>query len=201
MGDGGRKSGRDMILEGRHLLLLFLTVVVLCGVFFTLGYVTGAAHRDGTVVAAASPAAQPPAESATAPNKEKSAAEPPQPSDWNFYRSGEPKRASDERLATRRSTPTASKPAARGTTTKSSALKPPQFAKGAIVLQVAALTRETDALGLATTLQQKEFPAFVLSPTSDKYFRVQVGPYADAQSADYAKRALEREGFKAIVRR
>jgi cell division septation protein DedD len=70
-----------------------------------------------------------------------------------------------------------------------------------VVLQVAALTRENDALALAEALQQKQYSAFVLTPAGDNLYRVQVGPYADAKSADAAKRSLEREGFKAIVRR
>ena len=48
------------------------------------------------------------------------------------------------------------------------------------MLQVAALVREADALALAQALQQKKFPAFVLTPGDDHFYRVQVGPYADA---------------------
>jgi cell division septation protein DedD len=53
---------------------------------------------------------------------------------------------------------------------------------------------------LATRLQKKKFPAFVLSPRGDKYFRVQVGPYADQKAADAARKGLEGAGFKAIVK-
>jgi cell division septation protein DedD len=80
-------------------------------------------------------------------------------------------------------------------------LKPPLFAQGAIVLQVAALTKESDALALAQALQEKRFPAFVLTPSGDKYYRVQVGPYGDVQSAERARQALAKEGFKTMVRR
>lgn len=73
--------------------------------------------------------------------------------------------------------------------------------RGSIVLQVSALTRESDALAMADILQQKRFPSFVVTPTSDALYRVQVGPYADMQSAEAAKRALDREGIKAIIKR
>jgi cell division septation protein DedD len=73
--------------------------------------------------------------------------------------------------------------------------------KGAIVLQLAALTREGDALALADALQQKKFPSFVVTPAGDAFFRVQVGPYSDVKSAEAAKAALDREGFKAIIKR
>jgi cell division septation protein DedD len=67
-------------------------------------------------------------------------------------------------------------------------------------LQVAALRRESDAMSLATHLQKKKFPAFVVFSQGDKYYRVQVGPYADQKSADAARKGLEGAGFKAIVK-
>jgi cell division septation protein DedD len=72
--------------------------------------------------------------------------------------------------------------------------------KGLYLLQVAALTKQSDALALAKTLQKKGFPATVLSPQTDKFYRVQVGPYSDSKSADNAKKGLEDTGFKAIVK-
>jgi cell division septation protein DedD len=69
------------------------------------------------------------------------------------------------------------------------------------MLQVAAVQRESDALALAQALQQKKFPAFVITPSTDKYYRVQVGPYADPESATIARHGLEANGFKSIVKR
>jgi cell division septation protein DedD len=66
---------------------------------------------------------------------------------------------------------------------------------------VAALLRESDALALAQALQEKKFPAIVTTPSTDKYYRVQIGPYPDAKSATAARHALEKQGFKPIVRR
>ncbi len=80
-------------------------------------------------------------------------------------------------------------------------LNPAFIPRGAILLQVAALTSERDALALAETLQQKKFPAFVLIPSADRYYRVQVGPYRNAASAHLVRHRLEKEGFKAIVKR
>lgn len=79
--------------------------------------------------------------------------------------------------------------------------EPPLIPRGAIVLQIAALTKDQDALAMAGALQEKSFPAFVLTPSADNFYRVQVGPYADAKSADQAKRSLESAGFKVIVKR
>jgi cell division septation protein DedD len=87
--------------------------------------------------------------------------------------------------------------AARGGKSMNSPLIP----HGSTVLQVAALARQADALSLAQALQQKKFPAFVLAPDSDHYYRVQVGPYNDSQAANAARQRLENQGFKSIVKR
>jgi cell division septation protein DedD len=71
---------------------------------------------------------------------------------------------------------------------------------GAIMLQVAALPNESNALALASVLAQKGFPAFVLKPSADNFYRVQMGPYADRQSARLVKLTLEREGFQVIIK-
>jgi DedD protein len=73
--------------------------------------------------------------------------------------------------------------------------------RGSILLQVSAMTKESDALAMAQQLQQKKFPTIVIPPGADKFYHVQVGPYADAKSADAARAALEKAGFKTIVKR
>jgi cell division septation protein DedD len=69
------------------------------------------------------------------------------------------------------------------------------------MLQVAAVLHQDDALALAQALQQKKFPAFVITPGADKYYRVQVGPYPDNLSASNARQELEAKGFKSIIKR
>ena len=67
-----------------------------------------------------------------------------------------------------------------------------------MILQVAALEKQDDALALATSLQKKHFSAYVQTPRKDKFYRVQVGPFKDQKSADAAKKGLESAGFKAF---
>src|SRR5271154_3814947 len=52
MAGSGKRGGGDRVLESRHLVSLFLGVVLLCGVFFTLGYVMGHNQYGGPVHAA-----------------------------------------------------------------------------------------------------------------------------------------------------
>ncbi len=73
--------------------------------------------------------------------------------------------------------------------------------RGATVLQVAAVVRQSDALRLAQALVKKKFPAFVVTPDTDRFYRVQVGPYRDAQTVKAARQKLEQEGYNSIVKR
>src|ERR1700690_3018 len=54
MAGSGKRGGGERVLESRHLVGLFLGVVLLCGVFFTLGYVMGKTQYGGAVHAAES---------------------------------------------------------------------------------------------------------------------------------------------------
>ncbi len=85
---GGGKRG-DRVLESRHLIVLFLGIVLLCGVFFTLGYVIGHNQYDGAVHAAEAPEASAPIvhkASKPAASDSTSATTPgPANSEWDFY--------------------------------------------------------------------------------------------------------------------
>jgi len=220
-----KKNGGDFVLESRHLVGLFLLLVVIFGVVFTLGYLLGRSQNDaGLRAAVAKPGdAKPPAapESANSANKPENVEPPPSQknSDWDFYHSAEPKTTEDHlqpapkavapakpsatlKAAPKSATSSQSVPARSGVSPQSSApMNGPLIPKGNIMLQVAALLRQEDALALAQALQQKKFPAFVITPSTDKYYRVQVGPYADAQTATIARQDLEAKGFKSIVKR
>jgi cell division septation protein DedD len=96
---GGKKGG-DMVLGGRHLVGIFVLLVVLFGVIFTLGYLLGRSQYDTQIQAAASPlpnrtdsnAVKPSAASAHS-SAEAPPAEPP--SDWDFYHSAEPEKPAE----------------------------------------------------------------------------------------------------------
>src|SRR5271167_4775864 len=52
MASGVRKSAGERVLEGKHVIGLFLLMLLFSGVFFTLGYVMGRNQYDGQVRAA-----------------------------------------------------------------------------------------------------------------------------------------------------
>src|SRR5215469_13758681 len=214
------KRGGERVLESRHLIALFLGVVTLCCVFFTLGYVMGKTQYVNSPVEAASLETLP--KSSVASSAKASANQPPASPEWDFYTE---KKTTDVPLKPSRSKPSASpaaaasesdaapepvspKPLSSKPATERAASTPtparfraPRMSRNAIVLQVAAVRHEGDALALADALQQKGFPAFVITPSSDAFYRVQVGPFHTQAVGDKAKQSLEREGFKAIYRR
>ena len=213
MASGGRRGGAgERVLESRHVIGLFMLMLLFSGVFFTLGYVMGRNQYDGQVRAASNPRTLLP--TPVAPKSDPAAKRPiekrrdsdpatdttSQPnSDWSFYNSGKP--SADDNLkpawAAGAPSPRTVSTSARGKNGKAAA---PVVPSGSYTLQVAALRRESDALSLAAHLQKKKFPAFVSAPQGDKYYRVQVGPYADQKSADATRKSLEGAGFKAIVK-
>ena len=213
-----KKSGGDFVLESRHLVGLFLLLVVIFGVVFTLGYLLGRSQYDTKVRAAAGvpmgfdvPAGPTSAKSKTRPESE-DAQVPKKNSDWDFYHSADPQAAADHLQPPVKSVNASAQPAAasKPASVSSKPAKPaksssgtdgPLIPKGSIMLQVAAVLHQDDALALAQALQQKKFPAFVIPPGSDKLFRVQVGPYPDNQSATNARQQLEAKGFKSIIKR
>jgi cell division septation protein DedD len=202
------------VLESRHVIGLFMLMLLFSGVFFTLGYVMGRNQYDGQVRAASNPRTlQPtPVPAKSDPNAKRSnearhesdpaAGSSSQPnSDWSFYNAGKSSPPEDN-LNPAWAAP-ASSPRAVPASTKGRSGRPasgPAIPSGSYTLQVAALRRQSDALSLASHLQKKKFPAFVMSPQGDKYYRVQVGPYADQKSADAARKGLEGAGFRAIVK-
>jgi DedD protein len=216
MAGGGKRGGGDRVLESRHLVGLFLGVVLLCGVFFTLGYVMGRTQYGGAVhaespvrgPARATVASEASAEAGTSPSASTT--------EWDFY----DKKKGDQRAdgsspardqAIENPAP-AMEPKAAPRATPAPALVPVKAPappppvekpnlKNSIILQVAALSHQSDAMAMAQLLQQKHFSAFVVKPTpGDNLYRVQVGPYSNDDIADAAKAALDHDGFKAIIK-
>jgi PilZ domain/SPOR domain len=69
------------------------------------------------------------------------------------------------------------------------------------VLQAGAMRHEIYADELRTSLEQKNFPAFVYRRSARRFYRVAVGPYRDAGTAERIKDKLEGLGFPTIVKR
>jgi hypothetical protein len=66
------------------------------------------------------------------------------------------------------------------------------------VLQVGVMAHEGNAVALAESLTQRSFPTFVLQYRANRFYRVFIGPYSDADSAMRVREELKRQGVKAI---
>src|ERR1700726_636184 len=193
MAAAGRKRGAgERVLESRHVVGLFLLMLVFSAIFFTLGYVMGRSQYDGQVRAASTqhdlpdavvkksdsgPKHSAPAPATAAPTPEESNPN----SDWEFYSSDKQKESGDHlkplsppTVSPSRKTAPQNNGNAQPVAAVFEAPKPPQ--SGGYTLQVMAVRRESDALDLAKRLQKNKFPAFVLTPQGNKYYRVQGGP-------------------------
>jgi cell division septation protein DedD len=216
MASGGRRGAGERVLESKHVIGLFMLMLVFSAVFFTLGYVMGRNQYDGQVRASTVPHS---ASDSVVPKKieNKTDPTPKHPSgaptvtetpsldsEWGTGAADKPN--TEEHLKpvlppAASSNPKSSAPASGNArpVLNGDAPRSAQMSAG-YTLQVSAVRRESEAMDLARRLQRKKFPAFVLSPQGNKYYRVQVGPFADLKSAQAAKKGLENAGFRAIVK-
>ncbi|HUL32785.1 MAG TPA: SPOR domain-containing protein [Candidatus Eisenbacteria bacterium] len=226
MASGGRRGAGERVLESKHVIGLFLLMLVFSGVFFSLGYVMGRNQYDGQVGAASNGIAGriDPGLSARPEAVPKKSAAPPTESEfndpatststngtpWKFEESSKPMNSEPHLMPVPKANvaPPASHTVAAKSAVPASSLPrtagnrsgsaAPLIPNGAYLLQVAALAKQDDALALAGSLQKRHFSAFVQTPLKDKFYRVQVGPFRDQKSAEGAKKGLESAGFKAF---
>jgi DedD protein len=220
MPSGGRRSAGDRVLEGKHVIGLFLLMLLFSGVFFSLGYVMGRNQYNAQVRAETTnsqtvdPAYVPKSDSSNRKSAmpDSDTGTDPASSDkiWNYAHTSSPSKNEPRLDAAPR--PAIVAPSAKTVNPQASVPSPaatmknnknptgaPLIPSGALILQVAALTKQDDALDIASSLQKRHFAAYVSPPQKDKFYRVQVGPCKDQKSADAAKKGLENAGFRAFV--
>ena len=193
----------EITLGTGKLLVLFFGLVGVCALFFALGYSLGRRSEPTMVAASAAIPSQP----ATGANKASSGSAPAAP--MTFYKSVEQKDANAELTPTADSktdTAAAAAPAnANPTPTQPPAGTPDStttLPTGGYFVQVAAVSKQEDADSLVDALKKKEYPAFVAAQsTSDKLFRVQIGPFQDIKDAEAMRTRLIGDGYSPIVKK
>ncbi len=198
----------EITLGTGKLLGLFFGLVVICAVFFSLGYTLG---RKSEPAAVATPAAIPAVAKASSP-------QPAQPAPtMTFYKSVEQKDANAQlspAASDASSMPATTPPnttaqsstsANSSTTAPSSTISPPDpmaLPPAPYFVQVAAVSKQEDADALVEALKKKEYPAFVAAnSTTDKLFRVQLGPFAEIKDAEGMRSRLINDGYNPIVKK
>jgi len=73
---------------------------------------------------------------------------------------------------------------------------------GNYFVQVAAVSKQEDAEALVDALKKKQYPAFVAANAStDKLFRVQLGPFGDIKDAEGMRTRLINDGYNPILKK
>jgi len=197
----------ELVLGNRQLLSAFFIVVILFGVFFTMGYVVGrnsapasAASLPSTTVASSQrpEAASPAAPQSAAPPPAQEGAKEPVPVETKPVVTAEkpPKKEAPQEDAARQAPP----PPKKAESSAHGGVVGVNPGPGNMYLQVAAAAQPQAGV-VVDTLQQKGFPAILTPGPNATLFRVMVGPFADAAALGKAKADLESAGFHPLVRK
>ena len=195
--------------SARELVLMFLGVVALCGVFFSLGFLVGFKEKnalpDWTILKT------PGATSSSTEDRKldlKGEVSEEQRVLLSFNGS-EQEREASSRLEKSNTT----KPTSGGNPPQASfpraALKNkpkrPRPTPSGYAVQVVALRAQKDAESVRRALKVKNYRVFIVQPqyseANDNLFRVQVGPFLTRVEAEKTRDRLAQEGFNPFIRR
>lgn len=219
----------ELILGNRQLLSVFFLVVILLGVFFTMGYIVG--RNAGPVGAAETasatrPRSEAPQEPLTIRPREETTPSPKEPASLRRPVESLPAPSESTAAPVKHAdvTPKPVESPKPTVTTKAQELpKPVVTARpapaaervvevaprgsnvmepiaGQTYLQVAAVAR-SEAEVFADVLRQRGFKAHVAVGPNDKIFRVVVGPLANTADIAKTRTDLDAAGFKSLVKK
>ncbi len=205
----------EITLGTAKLLGLFFGLVIICAVFFALGYSLGRKADTGTVGSSVT-GTMPAAKSA----KPGGAASSTPAAPMTFYKAVEQQNANPQLTpATAVAANTDAAPqsnsgndSAAGTNSSGTATSgaqtggPPDpmapIPGTGYFVQVAAVSKQDDAAALVDALKKKSYPAFVAANSAtDKLFRVQVGPFGDIKEAETMRARLINDGYNPILKK
>lgn len=194
----------EITLSTGKLLGIFFALAIICGVFFTMGYLLGkstsAGGRTEIVATVPSSNAGKPTAGNRAPEAVTQTCPPGSPNcaaASNTADSGSTTKASDQPPATQQSS--ASK-ASDQSTTPSAGTDGKTGTASSFMVQVAAVSKQEDAEILVTALRKKQYPVFIANAAGDPLFHVQVGPFSDRKDAEAMRTRLSGDGYNAIVK-
>lgn len=210
----------EVTLGTGRLLALFFGLVVVCALFFSVGFSLGRKSAP-VATATAAPAPMPvsmPAAKPTALRSEtkttdcatpdtcppQAAAQPKSTSDeLTFYKSVEEKEAKTQLDQPAPNPPTvfSSKSADKSADARVPEISKPAPLGAGYMVQVAAVSKQEDAEALVAALRKKQYPVLSTTLPTDKLYHVQVGPFSDAKQADEMKSKLVSDGYNPIVKR
>jgi DedD protein len=172
----------EITLGTGKMLALFFALVIVCAVFFALGYSVGRSSTKSAAELLPSPnAARLPTSRVATP-----APSPPAPAPAEQQPQSGGERDSDPN-------PTAATPQPVAGT-----LPQPE---AAYFVQVAAVSKQEDAQALVDSLKGRQYEAFIADSSPDKLFHVQVGPFNDVKQAESMRTRLVNDGYNPILKK
>jgi cell division septation protein DedD len=194
----------EITLSTGKLLGIFFALAIICGVFFTMGYLLGkstsAGGRTEIVATVPSSSAGKPYAGNKTPEAVTQTCPPGSP---NCAAASTSDASSSSKSADQQ--PAAQQPSGNKTSDQSAA----QSATGtdaktgagtSFMVQVAAVSKQEDAEILVTALRKKQYPVFIANAAGDPLFHVQVGPFSDKKDAEAMRTRLSGDGYNAIVK-
>ena len=186
----------EITLGTGKMLALFFGLVILCAVFFGMGFSLGknssrpmSGDLSPTVVA--TNGSRP---SAVRPN-----GTPPATQESGSYKTvGQKNPAAQPASGSGNSDAAASDPGDSKPAPADPAASSP--ASGYFV-QVAAVSKQEDAEALVDALKKKQYPALAANLPTDKLFHVEVGPFADIKEAESMRTKLLGDGYNPILKK
>lgn len=187
----------EITLGTGRLLGLFVALVVVCALFFSLGYSIGKSSVKGAInLTETSPTQLPPSTGSTAKPSPAASPAAPTPAPATGDDSAKPADNTFPQILS-------AGPAA----TPAGATAPPELNKSVAtpgtgyVVQVAAVSKQEDAEALVNALKKKDYPVFVAPSPGDRLFHVQLGPFVELKDAESMKTRLANDGYNPIVKR
>jgi DedD protein len=194
----------EITLSTGKLLGIFFALAIVCGVFFTMGYLLGKSTSAGgrteivATVPSSNAAGKPYAGNKTpeavtqtcAPGSPNCAAT--KPSDASSAA-----KPSDQQSSAQ--PPSVTKTSDQSTA-QSAATDVKTGAGSSFMVQVAAVSKQEDAEILVTALRKKQYPVFIANAAGDPLFHVQVGPFSEKKDAEAMRTRLSGDGYNAIVK-
>jgi cell division septation protein DedD len=206
----------ELILGNRQLISVFLIVVVLLGVFFSMGYIVG---RNSSPAAGAAEAARSdkssdksvgdshPVESASTDNSSSTPPSDVTAPDDAAPATTPPSITQPEKPAPAKPAPTPAKETKSKPSPAREAAPAPAPERAPVAGQLTGqywqvvATARPDAEIIAEALAKKGFHAVLAPAPKEGVFRVLVGPLADAPTQAQARTNLEAAGFKNPIMR
>src|SRR6202140_914595 len=199
MGEKETDQVRDteITLSTGKLLGIFFALAIVCGVFFTMGYLLGKSSSAGsrTEIVASVPSSSN-ASKPSGGNKTPEATTqncPPGSPNCAPAATGSTAGKNPDQQPADGKTPDSSSSQPAGTEVKNGA-------GGSFMVQVAAVSKQEDADILVTALSKKQYPVFIANAAGDPLFHVQVGPFSEKKEAEAMRVRLAGDGYNAIVK-